>query len=58
MCAYVFYICVVSYHLVYLWVKLDLGGGGVIYDLLRNTGGKLKCYVSLHRGEGVKNDQN
>ena len=37
---------------------LDLGEG--LHDSLFNTGGvaKWKRYVLLHRGEGVKNDQN
>ena len=38
------------------YVRLQLDGTGVVPDSLRNTGkgGKLKRYVSLHRGEGVK----
>ena len=41
-------------------LKSDLGGGGVIPNPLRKTGEgvKSKRYVSLHRGEGVKNDCN
>ena len=39
-------------------VKLELRKG-VINDSLRNrVGSKLKCYVSLHRKEGIKNGRN
>ena len=54
MFACVLYVCVAVYHLVYLVkFKLDLGEGG-FYNLLRNTGGKLKRYISLHMGEGAR----
>ena len=39
-------------------LKLDLGGGGDSFMIRYVTQGvKLKRYVLLHRGEGVKNDQ-
>ena len=45
------------YSMIACWrLKSDLGGG-VTPNSLHNTGGVIsKCYVSLHRGEGVKND--
>ena len=48
---------------IFVWYPIILCKGqvrsreGGIYDLLRNTGGKQKRYVSLHSWEGGKNDQ-
>ena len=43
----------------FMKMKLDLGGGGLIRNSLRNKEGvKQKRYVPLHKGEGARNDRN
>ena len=43
----------------YVAARGERGSEGRLHNSLRNTGeGGLERYVSLHKGEGVKNNQN